>query len=291
MGPYLRLLRPGNSLIGLVGTVVGGYAVYGFSALGGWRPLLTLLLAGLTTFLVTGAGNVLNDFTDRDEDKVNHPERPIPSGEIGADSARRYALTLFVASPFPLLLAGFLAPSGWELSGGLLPLGLWALAVALLLSYEGYTKARGLAGNATVAFLTGEVFLFGAAVVGRPLSALALTGMAALATLSREVIKDMEDLEGDLSRKTLPRTLGLRTSSVVARASVALALALSPVPLLTFLPFGSGASIIYLVLVLASDVVFVGSVLGLPGRLHEGQTLSKVAMVLALGAFLGAAFR
>ncbi len=291
MGPYLRLLRPGNSLIGLVGTVVGGYAVYGFSALGGWRPLLTLLLAGLTTFLVTGAGNVLNDFTDRDEDKVNHQERPIPSGEIGADSARRYALTLFVASPFPLLLAGFLAPSGWELSGGLLPLGLWALAVALLLSYEGYTKARGLAGNATVAFLTGEVFLFGAAVVGRPLSALALTGMAALATLSREVIKDMEDLEGDLSRKTLPRTHGLRTSSVVARASVALALALSPVPLLTFLPFGSGASIIYLVLVLASDVVFVGSVLGLPGRLHEGQTLSKVAMVLALGAFLGAAFR
>ena len=291
VNPYLRLLRPGNALIGWVGTVVGGYAVAGVSHLTGSGPLLVLVLAGFTTFLVTSAGNVLNDYRDREEDRVNHPERPLASGEI-APAGGLWALTfLFVVSPLPLLGAGLFAAGTPFLVGGPLPLGLWALAVALLLSYEGVTKARGFPGNVTVAFLTGEVFLFGAAVVGRPILALPLLGMATFATLSREIIKDMEDAGGDLSRRTLPQQRGLRVASVAARLSVGLALVLSPLPLLLFLSVGSPAFVIYLLLVAASDAVFVWSVLDLPQRLHAGQTRSKVAMVLALAAFLGAALR
>ncbi len=291
VNPYLRLLRPGNALIGWVGTVVGGYAVVGVSRLPGPDPLILLVLAGLTTFLVTSAGNVLNDYRDRKEDRVNHPERPMASGEISPAGGLRALLVLFVVSPLPLLAAGAFSPGSSLLVGGPLPLGLWALAVALLLSYEGVTKARGLPGNLTVAFLTGEVFLFGAAVVGRPVLALPLLGMAAFATLSREIIKDMEDAGGDVSRRTLPRRRGLAVASTAARASVVLALVLSPVPLVTFLSWGTPAFVIYLVFVAASDAVFVGSVLGLPQKLHAGQTRSKIAMVLALAAFLGAALR
>jgi hypothetical protein len=49
--------------------------------------------------------------------------------------------------------------------------------------------------------------------------------------------------------------------------------------------------IIYLVLVLAADAVFVLSVAYLPRRLHWEQTMSKVGMTIALFAFLAVAFR
>jgi geranylgeranylglycerol-phosphate geranylgeranyltransferase len=291
VNPYFRLLRPGNALIGWVGTVIGGYATTGVSALAGPRFLLVLLLAGLTTFLVTAAGNVLNDYRDRDEDRINHPDRPMASGAVGPARGRGVLIALFAVSPLPLLVAGAIS-SGVPLPvGGLLPIGLWGLAVALLFSYEGVTKARGLPGNLTVAFLTGEVFLFGGAVVGHPVQALPLLGMATFATLSREIIKDMEDVGGDLSRRTLPKMRGMALSSAAARAAVGLALVLSPVPLLTFLAWGTPAFVIYLLFVAASDAVFVWSVLDLPRKLHEGQARSKLGMVLALAAFLGAALR
>lgn len=291
MNPYLRLLRPGNALIGWVGTVIGGYAVTGVSGLAGPGPLLVLVLAGLTTFLVTSAGNVLNDYRDREEDRINHPDRPLASGAISPAGGLRALLLLFVLSPLPLLSAGVFSPGTPLLVGGFLPLGLWALAVGLLLSYEGLTKARGLSGNLTVAFLTGEVFLFGGAVVGRPILALPLLGMAMFATLSREIIKDMEDAGGDVSRRTLPQRRGMAAASAAARAAVGIALVLSPLPLVTFLSRGTPAFVIYLLFVAASDAVFVWSVLDLPQKLHAGQTRSKLAMVLALAAFLGAALR
>ena len=291
MNPYLRLLRPGNALIGWVGTVVGGYAATGVTALGGPKPLMVLVLAGLTTFLVTSAGNVLNDYRDREEDRTNHPDRPLASGLVSPTGGLRTLIVLFVLSPLPLLAAGALSAGSFSLVGGLLPVGLWALAVALLISYEGYTKASGLPGNLTVAFLTGEVFLFGAAVVGHPVLALPLLGMAMFATLSREIIKDMEDAGGDRSRRTLPKRRGMAVAGAAARAAVGLALVLSPIPLVTFLSWGTPASVIYLVFVAASDAVFVWSVLDLPQKLHAGQTRSKLAMVLALAAFLGAALR
>ena len=47
----------------------------------------------------------------------------------------------------------------------------------------------------------------------------------------------------------------------------------------------------YLALVVIADALFVASVVSLPRNLHREQTLSKVAMTVALLAFLAAAFR
>jgi geranylgeranylglycerol-phosphate geranylgeranyltransferase len=115
--------------------------------------------------------------------------------------------------------------------------------------------------------------------------------MAFLATLSREVIKDMEDVAGDVSRSTFPRTYGMGASSRLARGSVAAGIVLSFVPLAWFVTLVSGVGIIYVVLVGAADVIFGVSIWHLPGRLHYEQTMSKVAMTVALFAFLAVAFR
>lgn len=307
MNPWVRLLRPGNGAISFVGTVVGGFAATGLTG----RPVLTelgvLLLAGATTFLATSGGNVLNDYLDREGDRKNHPDRPIPKGEVRPEQVRLYAATLFVASAIPLLVLALTRQLAVSLLGLAFPFAVYAAAVGLLLTYELRWKSKGLLGNVTVGLLTGAVFLFGASVVDVPFLVLPLAGMATLATLSREIIKDMEDAEGDVDRRTLPRVYGMATASRAAGGAVLFAVLLSPLPALTWLPpwsssggawtfavagaHASFAGIIYLAFVAAADIVFVLSVRDLPNRLHREQSLSKLAMVIALVGFLGAALR
>ena len=282
MNRWLRLARIPNVAVSVVGTVVGGWAARGVGFQLTGPEYLYLLLAAASTGLVTAGGNALNDLLDREGDRANHPDRPLVTGEIGAASARGFVIATLVvgiAVVIPVIRA---APG----VGVLL-----ALALAAVLSYEFWFKAVGFLGNLEVAFLTGLVFLYGAASVGPVGPVAALAGMAFLATLSREVIKDMEDMEGDVGRSTLPRRYGLGVSSWVARGAIAGAIALSAVPFWGLVRWGSPAGIMYLTLVLAADAVFVVSVAGLPRRLHGCQTVSKLAMAIALLAFLALAFR
>ena len=282
MYPAVRLLRPGNTLVSFAGTIVGGLAARGAGI--AWDPgfVVVLLLAAVSTACVTAGGNVLNDILDRDTDRVNHPDRPIVTGAVSVPGARRLALALFVLSAVAVA-PFFLAHPG-------IPVIL-AAAIGSVFAYEFRYKARGLPGNALVAFLTAAVFLYGGATTASVLSIVPFALMAFGATFSREVIKDMEDAEGDVGRRTFPRVHGLGPASLVARVAVAVAIGLSPTPLLTILPAASAAGIMYLALVLAADALFLVSVAWLPARLHREQTLSKGAMTVALLAFLAAAFR
>jgi geranylgeranylglycerol-phosphate geranylgeranyltransferase len=265
-----------------VGTVVGGIAARGTGLQLPTSLWTTLVLAALSTAFVTAGGNVVNDILDRESDRVNHPERPLVSGTISLPMARWISAGLLVAAVAVALPVIFVHP----LVGAIL-----ALALAALLSYEFRFKSAGFGGNLLVAFLTGLVFLYGGAALGMPVAVLPFGFMAFFATLSREVVKDMEDLAGDVSRKTLPRLRGMAFSGGVARAAIVVALALSVLPLIVLLPIDSVAGIMYATLVVVADALFVVSVVWLPARLHEEQTLSKGAMAVALLAFLAVAFR
>jgi geranylgeranylglycerol-phosphate geranylgeranyltransferase len=279
---FLRLVRGGNVAVSLVGTIVGGLAAKG-SGIALSVPLLAFLaLAGASTALVTAGGNVLNDLGDRESDRVNHPDRPLVTGAVSVAFARRLTAVLLVLS---VVAIAPLVPSA--------PLVAVILATALLalLAYEWRFKAAGLPGNLLVAFLTAEVFLYGGAAAGNILPVVPFALMAFGATLSRELIKDMEDAGGDVGRSTVPRVHGMGTAGAAARVSVALAIALSPVPVLSYLSPTTAAGIMYIGLVLAADALFVVSVLWLPKALHREQTVSKGAMTVALFAFLAVAFR
>ncbi|HUI38916.1 MAG TPA: geranylgeranylglycerol-phosphate geranylgeranyltransferase [Thermoplasmata archaeon] len=282
MGPFFRLIRAGNVAVSFAGTVVGGLAARGGGLPTGIWVWVALGLAGLSTGLVTAGGNVLNDIGDRDSDRVNHPDRPLVTGGVSLTAAKRLAGTLLVASGVAIVPIVWAAP----LLGGI-----WVAAVAALLGYEFRFKAEGVAGNLLVAFLTGAVFLYGGAAVGNAGVVVPFALMAFGATLSREVIKDMEDAGGDVERRTLPRVHGFGMAAAVARLSVAAAIALSAVPVATFVRLPSAAGIMYAALVLVADALFVISVLWLPDRLHREQGLSKGAMAIALLAFLAVAFR
>jgi geranylgeranylglycerol-phosphate geranylgeranyltransferase len=278
----LRLVRAANVLVSFVGTVVGGLAALALGLGLGRLPWLLLLLAACSTALVTAGGNVLNDLGDLEGDRLNHPERPLVTGAIGVRSARRLTAGLFVAGVAVAVPVAIVQP--WV--GVIL-----AVAVAGLLAYELRWKARGLVGNVTVGGLTAMVFLYGGAAVGRPLLVLPFAAMAFLATLSRELIKDMEDVAGDTGRTTVPKVRGMRSAAVLARGAVVAAIVLSAVPFLWYLSPRTAAGIAYAAIVAAADLAFVVSVLWLPRRLRLEQTVSKGAMAIALGAFLAVAFR
>jgi len=277
-----RLVRPTNVLVSFVGTVVGGLAAEASGLLPSWSPWVLLLLAASSTACVTAAGNVLNDLGDLEGDRLNHPDRPLVTGEVSPSAARLLTAGLFVAGVALAVPVALLRP--WV--GVIL-----AVAVAGLLAYEFRWKARGFVGNVTVGGLTAMVFLYGGAAANRPELVLPFAAMAFLATLSRELIKDMEDVAGDTARRTVPKVLGMASAARLARGAVVAAIVLSVSPYLWFLDPRSAAGLAYGVLVAAADSVFVLSVLWLPRRLRLEQTVSKGAMALALGAFLAVAFR
>ncbi len=227
----------------------------------------------LAVFLITGAGNVINDYYDRYIDAINRPGRPIPSGRVSARAAFYYSLALFAVG---CLFAGLVNQ---------ICLTVAAFNSLLLFLYARNLKAMPLAGNITVAFLTGSTFLFGGAAAG---SAGLLANevpflLSFLVSMSREIAKDIEDMAGDRAggARTLPILAGER-----AAAALAAAFALAAVVLGFFAPFGRA----YLVIVAVADLFFLLSVLKITrGDATGSQKALKKGMAVALVAFLAAA--
>ncbi|GGL30253.1 geranylgeranylglycerol-phosphate geranylgeranyltransferase [Halarchaeum grantii] len=260
----MDLCRPLNAVLAGVLTLIGAYVA--------GRPLAgAALVAALATVFAVAAGNAINDYFDREIDRINAPERPIPRGAVSPRAALAFSVALFAA-------AVVLALS--------LPMVAVAIAAVNLVALVAYTKLfKGLpgAGNAVVAYLGGSTFLFGAAAVGRPLAGAVLALLAALSTLAREVVKDVEDVAGDREEglNTLPIAVGERPALLVAAGVLALAVLASPLPYVTDL-FG----VAYLAVVVPADAVMAYAAYLAFSDPTRAQGLLKYGMVLAAAAFV-----
>jgi geranylgeranylglycerol-phosphate geranylgeranyltransferase len=132
--------------------------------------------------ILVGGGNALNDYNDRETDKENHPERPIPSGSISADTASIYAQALLCSGLMILLFT----------LENKMPFVIALIGILLLTAYENGLKAAGISGNITVGLMSGAVFLFAGMAVNDPGPTLWMFGLAVLATITREIIKDIQ---------------------------------------------------------------------------------------------------
>jgi geranylgeranylglycerol-phosphate geranylgeranyltransferase len=257
------LLRPGNCAMTALGVAVGAYVQAGAAL----RPM-PLALAVLAGFAFAGAGNALNDYVDRQVDRRAHPSRPLPSGRALPRDALALQAALFLAA---LACAALLS---------LPALLLVAASLALMVAYELRLKAVGLPGNVAIALLTGVPFAFGAlALGGVGLHALLLALLATFGTLGREIVKDVEDMAGDVGRRTLPMRIGAGRARRAAQLAVLAGVALSPLPALAAPRLG----LAYLPLVGLADA---GLILAAWDQ-HEAraQRRMKLAMLLALAAF------
>ncbi len=273
---YLELLRPLNCAMAAVATAVGGVVAVGPSGLrSSWIPAL---LAAIVALLFTGAGNGLNDYVDRATDKINHPFRPIPTGRVQPRSALRFAAALFIGGAVIAPLINLQA------------LGLVLLNFAAMMGYEVVFKKRGLPGNLLISYLVASLFLFGGVAVyasaANPVDALGrvliLFTLAFIATLGREVVKDIEDVAGDVDRATLPRTLGPRAAGLLASGAFVVAVGLSTLPFL----FRVLANLQYVIIIAFADAIFIYCALNSQRKPRQIGRASKYAMLVALVAFL-----
>lgn len=262
----IKLMRPGNAI------AAGGLTFIGAFVAGGTTEPLATTFAVLATVLATGGGNAINDYFDREIDSINRPDRPIPRGAISPKAALVFSGFLFVFAVGLTLQLPFLAI---------------AIAVINLLALIAYTEVfKGLpgVGNALVAYLTGSTFLYGGAAVDGDLeTVMILFVLAASATIAREIVKDVEDIEGDRKEglNTLPIAIGERNALFTAAAFVVFAVLISPAPYI----LGTFGGAYLLVLV----PTVVGLIVGTYRSFDDpatGQTWLKASMFLAAIAFV-----
>ena len=80
MNAYLEIIRPGNAIMAVIAVLLVAIISGIFT--------LNVLLACTVVFIITGAGNSINDYFDHKIDAINKPYRPIPSGRISLNSGR-----------------------------------------------------------------------------------------------------------------------------------------------------------------------------------------------------------
>ena len=290
MGSWWVLFRAGNSTTGVLGVLLGSMLALGGLPEGKLASITALQAISVWAFMCSW--NALNDYLDLEIDRVNRPDRPLPSGAISEPSAKR-GIALMMATSLLSIVGALGIARGLEegVEGWYPAVVIWASALFLLTNYESsgpYSlrlKDRGLPGNVAISLSVGMLVLFGAAGVFEPfnLRAWSMFVVGVLYTLAREIVKDIEDREGDKGRSTYVMRVGPEKARTVAWVILLLTLAS------LLMPFGIGVFPELHLLGVIPAVVFL---LMVKGRLmasedHAAQQLIKKSMYLALAGFLG----
>jgi 4-hydroxybenzoate polyprenyltransferase len=148
---FLRLTRPAN-IVTAIADILAGAAIAGVA--GAQLELSSILLLVLATVGLYGGGVVFNDVFDADLDKVERPERPIPSGLIPKNEGALLGTLL--------LIMGIVSASVHSFY----PSGIIALAIAIAaLVYDKWGKHHSFLGPLNMGLCRGLNLLLGMSVV------------------------------------------------------------------------------------------------------------------------------
>lgn len=278
----LRLIRPLNCIIMgfavFVGTLVATGGQFSEATM-----IIRIPLGFVTGFTFLGAANTVNDYYDRSIDKVNEPNRPIPSGAVSPNEALGYATALSVI--------GFLAAFFTSTAN----LAVATIAWFLFIYYATRGKRTGILGNFIVSVCIAIPFIYGGLAVGKQLSPLLIlfASMAFSSTAGREVTKGIVDMHGDQLQgvKTAAVLYGPKNAALIADAFYLVAVVLSVLPLLV-----SQVSVGYLPFVILADIGFLASAASL-ARNYSRDSARRVKnharlwMITGLLAFIAGSLR
>ena len=280
MNPYIEILRPGNAVMGAIAIILIAIIDKTIS--------IPIILAMLAVFFETAAGNVINDYFDYKIDLINKPERPLPSGRISLKTGRNYGYLQFLLGT----ICGFLIS---YLTNNWIPFVIVLISDVILYLYAYKLKSTPLIGNLTVGFMTGFGFVFGGFTINTPgiISISIFLGFFAFVmTTAREIIKDIEDVEGDKAEgaKTLPILIGTKTPAILAVALIIIDSALCPI-----LYFDHIFGIYYLAVIAIAVILFLYSaILILKSQdketAHKASKYLKIGMLIAFVAFIFGSF-
>lgn len=201
---FFHLSRPFNVLITLI-----AFALSAFLALNQdfsfaedptfWSGILCLTI-------ISSTGYWINDVFDFKIDRVNKPRRVI----VNAHLSRKKVLTVYFVAIG--LMVGF---SFLTLDYALTAINLGC--TALLFVYAAWLKRTTVVGNLVIAALTALVIYYAAVMYSLNVPLIWTIVFAFEATFLREVVKDVEDIDGDLrfQLQTLPIRIGIKATKNV----------------------------------------------------------------------------
>lgn len=231
MQAFLKLIRWPNIIIIPLVMIAIKYAVIQpmlhITGLESTMPVTDFALMVLATIFLGSAGYIINDYFDRKIDLINKPGQVI----VGQKISRISTITLHIIfNTIAIAIGLWLA---WQVHLWWVAL-VYAIVAGIFWFYSTTYKRMFLIGNIIVSILTAMVplqvllfeytylansgtDLFGKGALQQNLYIISLwvitfSFFAFITNLIREIVKDFEDIRGDMryGRKSVPITLGIR---------------------------------------------------------------------------------
>lgn len=263
----IKLIRPLNCLIAFA-TVLAAGLIASLNEVN----YLIIILAGATAFLSTSAGNSINDYFDIETDRINRPQRPLPSGLLTKYEVIFFYIILTILS---LITSSFINQVAFAITLG---------ASLLMFVYSYILKKLPLIGNVTVSFLTGIAFIFGGTAVGNLYPVLFPAALAFIINLIREIVKDAEDIEGDKKSglKTFPILYGLNKTKRAINTLIITSVLVILIPFFIYL-----YNEVYLIIILFSVIPILAFSLFLLEKNFDKNSFGKVSSLLKVSMIFG----
>ncbi|MEX0883804.1 MAG: geranylgeranylglycerol-phosphate geranylgeranyltransferase, partial [Cyclobacteriaceae bacterium] len=199
---FVKIIRPGNLLMVAFAQLMTAFFLVKTTQSGNpvWQDYHLYLLI-ISTIILTASGYMINDYYDVKIDFINRPQEVV----IGKGMKRRMVMILHTVMNVLGISLGILV----DLKIGAINF----IAAFLLWLYSNSLKRLPFIGNLTVATLTGlSIWIIGIYYQTSEMLIFTYAIFAFFINLIREIIKDIEDRNGDRKHgcKTLPIVLGFR---------------------------------------------------------------------------------
>ena len=262
------------------------------------------LLLMLSSLLIAAAGNIINDYFDRNIDAINKPEKKVIDKLI----KRRWAIVMHIAFSLSAILMGFYTDSQTPVFW----LGLSnTICVLLLFAYSISLKKKLLVGNVLISLLTAWIILVCFLCYYRSLTcptcdaldweaqlrrfiriSFLYAGFAFVISLIREVLKDMEDIEGDKKYGcyTMPIAWGIKASKVFVAVWLVVLIGMISIVQVYVWYLGWYWSIFYSMLLLVVPLIWVLRKLSQAMVSNDYHRLSSVIKLVMLAGLISMIF-
>lgn len=210
-----KMSRPNNLLMIVFAMFAFRFGFAHTTAPENFREWMQFLGMMVTIVLLTAGGNFINDYFDVRVDRINKPNAVYVETQV---KRRVVILAHIVATTLGILISFFVGKS----MHSYLPFVV-AIFVSIALGlYTPFFKKRVLSGNFIVSLCIGMIPLWS---IWPELSnyqigfwTLIFSVFAFTVNFTREIVKDIEDAEGDAAEnyKTLPVVMGTQTARIYA---------------------------------------------------------------------------
>lgn len=289
---YLKIIRPYNLALIIIAQCLIKFVL--FPSLGADIALGTMqfLLLILSTVLIAGAGNVINDINDVDIDLINRPDSVLVGKKIPVKAAYNYFVMLNSAG----VISGFILANSLQKPG---LAAIFIVVSAVLYIYATQLKAIILVGNLVISILVAFSLLIvivfdiypaidqtiNASQLKAATIVLHYAGFAFLVNLLREFVKDLEDINGDKNGGVNSIAINLgrtRTTQLVFAFAVILIIGLI-LYLYSFLYNWQLMVLYFLFLIIAPLIYFCINCLGAERK----KEYARLSLLLKLIMFSG----